>query len=315
METDCGTFPPAWNALVNGFLDWDYEDAEKRRQAQAEAEAAASEAVFQPPTEDLEMTAGAVRDWAEHNDSSADHDSEALFLQGAGFPRAVPEVLRPYGGVKLLVLDYNRLTSARGLSHLPALRCLSLRFNRISSVDWLAEFSGHSRPALEAVDLTRNSVRDLAGLAPLPSLQVLVLKENCIGPGLGSIRQLEVCESLANLDLSGNRITEGGDAAAAFADAGRNLQSLDLRGNDFCHAMRQYRRRFIVALQGLLCLDGSPVTALERAASEAWVAGGTAAEVSVRKNFHEASQSGGQGPQDDLRQFRSWALPGSDCQT
>lgn len=300
---------------MHGFVGWDYEDAEKRRQAQAEAEAAANEITWRPPTEDVPMTAQTVQEWAKHNEESdvgscgQNEHGQALLLQGVGFPCLVPGVLNSYSHVQFLALDFNRLTCFDGLEQLKSLRCLSLRHNRIVSLESLVIAAP---PGLVALDLTRNALVDLRGLQScgnLQSLKVLLLRENSLGPSLACLSGLSSCPSLVNMDLSNNNISETEDADNFFGRIFSGLQQLDLRGNEFCRAMRQYRRRFIVALPQLLDLDQKNVAAVERAASEAWASGGNSAERAVRKRFLEESGA----PELCSLSIPAWALPGATC--
>eukprot|EP00928_Gymnodinium_smaydae_P041442 TRINITY_DN28045_c0_g1_i3.p1 TRINITY_DN28045_c0_g1~~TRINITY_DN28045_c0_g1_i3.p1 ORF type:complete len:626 (-),score=142.68 TRINITY_DN28045_c0_g1_i3:289-2166(-) len=312
FESDCGVFSAAWLQatfdLAEGAAD---NDSVSNRHGDEDC---ADEAAWTPPKEDVAMTAEAVRDWAEHNAAAdvggeggaSERSPNALLLLGAGFATLVPNVLESQGGsdLRLLCLDLNRIVDLSGLPALPALRCLSLRGNRLASAAGLAR-SG-AMDALEAIDLSQNVLEDLAGLETLTALRVIKLASNRLGPGLECLKPVSQAP-LVTVDVSDNYLSETSGVAETLASLLPRVEVLDLSGNDVSLAMRQYRRRLIASLPFLAHLDRRPVPQLERLASEAWVAGGAAAETKVRQDFVDAQQ----GPVQQA--LVTWALPGSDC--
>ena len=131
-----------------------------------------------------------------------------------------------------LDVSRNQLTSLSEVSN-PALVTLNAGGNFIKELSSLPVRALAS--SLRTLMLDANQITDLAGVERLSLLTVLSLRDNQID-ALEELSRLAVCEQLAEIDLRGNPIAEGGV---------------------------QYRQQLLHVLPHLHKLDGVEVTALE----------------------------------------------------
>ncbi|CAD7939188.1 unnamed protein product [Amoebophrya sp. A120] len=118
----------------------------------------------------------------------------------------------------------------------------------------------------------------------LQRLQVLIVKENRLGPTVVEALNVGLPDGLKAVDLSSNLLQKGTLEELETALSGKaTLESLDLSNNEMKESFRQYRRRFVAAFPRLKLLDQQPIGFLERKCAEAWVVGGAEAESRVRK--------------------------------
>ena len=153
---------------------------------------------------------GTAVERAEAKDGEAAAISYGSRLEVADLSFNRIAVLRDLSHHKFLTrlnLASNALTSVRGLRGLQYLRFLDLSKNAIST---LVEEGGSD--GVGAVDglglvelrLEHNAIENLAALGSLPRLQTLTVAENQIA----SMRGLDGCPSLVELDIRSNRVSE-----------------------------------------------------------------------------------------------------------
>eukprot|EP00128_Syssomonas_multiformis_P002335 Colp12_sorted_trinity150504_noHs@15129 len=192
--------------------------------------------------------------------------------------------VRALGNLRHLRLDSNRLKTLKQLQSLP-LATLNVAFNELTSLEGLpislqsldcSNNQINSLPSdlprgLQDLNLSHNTVRDLAPLVSLTNLRTLDIASNglqtlCSLPSLPTLIDLSVannglttldnimttCPKLELLDASNNNIIELGVVEALNRLAG--LLDLDLSGNPLS-AHPQYRGEVLSKLPQLDALD------------------------------------------------------------
>jgi dynein assembly factor 1 len=234
---------------------------------------------------------------SEHGGYTQPALNDRLYLHFAGYRRI--ENLEPFTGLRALWLDSNGLSELRGLSHLAELRCLFLQQNlltRLTGLEGLAQ--------LTTLNVSSNNLTSLEGLAALPALTTLHASKNALA-GAGALLPLRACASLAHLDVGDNELPGDGDNSVlgALGEVPR-LRNLVLKGNPVCRDTKHYRKTALTALPRLRYLDDRPVFTAERAAVDAWAAGGAEAERAAIAATEEAKRSAARAGQE---RFAAWA--------
>merc|ERR1719321_1289421 len=116
-----------------------------------------------------------------------------------------------------LNLSENMLTAMPALAF-PALKKVNLAKNDITTCE---AFAGHE--GIEELDLSSNSLENLAGIANMPNLKTLSLAKNKIA----SMEGMAGLPELKSLDLSGNQLE---DLAGPWVEIA-NLTSVNISGN------------------------------------------------------------------------------------
>ncbi|GFR51360.1 hypothetical protein Agub_g13784 [Astrephomene gubernaculifera] len=161
--------------------------------------------------------------------------------------------------VEELILTNKGATDVGSLSQAVNLRSLSLAFNSLSSLSGLAPLL-----QLQSLNVSHNQLASLKGLQALSSLVNLNASHNKIV----SLAPLSGLTSLADLWLQNNAVSAPGELRVLGTLPG--LQRLAIANNSVAKALPADHLR-LVALRlcpGLKLIDGRPVEAAEREASE-----------------------------------------------
>jgi len=212
----------------------------------------------------------------EHGGYETPELNETLYLHYKGYRRI--ENLEPYINLKALWLDSNGFDTIENLDRLQYLRCLYLQRNLLTKIENLESLQN-----LVHLDLSENRIKILNGLSSLPILSTLNLAKNCLCDS-HSISHLQECPSISSIDFSNNDLN-GDDLIPIFSKL-HKLTSMNMNGNPALSDVKDFRKRVISIVKGLLYLD-RPVFEIERAGVEAWALGGRKAELKVKQEWHE----------------------------
>ena len=228
----------------------------------------------------------------EHGGYSTPSLNDTLYLHFKGYRRI--ENLEEYIGLKSLWLHSNGFGKIENISHLTELRCLFLQSNTLTRIENLKGLN-----SLVQLDLSENNITFIEGLSDLPRLTTINLSKNALKDA-SSILHLQECMALSSVDLSKNDLV-GEDIIDCLAGI-RKLANIKMTGNPVVSKVAFFRKKLIFASKTLLYLD-RPVFDAERAAVEAWVAGGTEAEVKTKKEWHQMNKDKQRQMTQD---FRDW---------
>ncbi|KAF4520779.1 hypothetical protein B566_EDAN011431 [Ephemera danica] len=135
----------------------------------------------------------------------------------------IDESLKLMPNLRKLKLDHNRLSSVKGLTHLPRLSHLSLAANNFESVDNLHTKLGN----ILSLNMAENRIKCLAGFSKLYSLERLELASNAVVE-ISEARYLSSLPCLEYLTLTGNPV------AATVDYRTRVLERVGLRASEIC---------------------------------------------------------------------------------
>ena len=202
--------------------------------------------------------------------------NDTLYLHYKGYTKI--ENLDEYVGLKALWLDSNGLQEIGNLNHLCNLRCLFLQRNlltRIQGLDGLVN--------LVQLDLSENMIQSIYSLSCLPKLSSLNISKNLLSSSK-SITHLSECKTLANVEFSHNKLE--GENVLDVLSLMRSLLSINMVGNPVVNNVSNFRKCCIGEMKLLRYLD-RPIFDEERTTVEAWVNGGSEAELEMKKYLHE----------------------------
>merc|ERR1719321_572933 len=140
-----------------------------------------------------------------------------------------------------LNLSENMLTAMPALAF-PALKKVNLAKNEIATCE---AFAGHE--GIEELDLSSNSLENLAGIANMPNVKTLSLAKNKIA----SMEGMAGLPELKSLDLSGNQLE---DLVGPWIEAA-NLTMVNISGNLLATAKPFENLRALPKLRGLSVSD------------------------------------------------------------
>lgn len=218
--------------------------------------------------------------------------NDKLYLHFRGFRRI--EHLDAYTGCKSIWLDSNGFDKIENLDALKELRCLYLSKNLIRKVEGLSSLVN-----LTILDLSYNRLTHLENLSCCPALQTLNVSYNSLST-VHSIRHLEGCQALTNIDITNNRL-ENNEEFITFLPTIPNLITLSINGNDITK-ISSFRKKMIAAMPRLCYLD-RPVEEQERLFAVAFMNGGNEAEMIARQDWKEKQN---QKRIAEMQEFRSW---------
>ena len=205
--------------------------------------------------------------------------NDKLWLQNRRWK--VVQGLEKFTGVGVLHLENNQIgpTLGPGLRHMTKLKLLNLSCNMIRTVD--VNLAANAQ--LSLLNLATNQISSFTEGGLPASLNTLTLDSNCLDRA-AAIAPLASLPNLEVLDLQRNKL-DGEDLFPLFASF-KALKVLYLQGNPIQRA-HNYRRKLVSSCASLTYLDASPVEELEKTGAAAWARGGTDAEISARRSFHE----------------------------
>jgi dynein assembly factor 1, axonemal len=219
--------------------------------------------------------------------------NEKLFLHFRGFKKI--ENLEPYTGCKAIWLDSNGFEKIENLDALCELRCLYLSKNLISRIDGLG-----SLEQLVILDLSYNRITHLENLSCCPNLQTLNLARNFLATP-DSIRHLQECKSLHNLDVTNNKLEAEEEFLTIFSGIPA-LKALSCNGNEISR-LPHFRKRLIHSMPYLGYLD-RPVDERERYIAKAFAEGGADAEKAAIESWREVQYKKKQDEMEAARLYR-----------
>jgi len=117
------------------------------------------------------------------------------------------------------------------------------------------------------LNLNKNSLRELSGLAGLVKLQTLMVAHNYL-PSALSCAALTSCPTISSLDLQDNKIEDV--EILEVLEGMPALAVLYMQGNPCVKKIRFYRKQTIGRLRGLKYLDDRPVFDDERGRCDVW---------------------------------------------
>lgn len=217
---------------------------------------------------------------------------DKLYLHFRGFKRI--ENLEPYVNCKSIWLDSNGLEVIEGLETLVELRCLFLSKNLISKMEGF-----ESLVNLTILDLSYNRLTKIENISCCPNLQSLNLSRNALSDR-SSIEHLRECVSLNTLDLTHNQL-ESEEVLSVFPEI-PSLATLSINGNEVTK-IQSFRKKMIHSLPRLGYLD-RPVEELEKLAAEAFMTGGTEAELAARDAYKLRKYEEKRKEQEDFREWQ-----------
>jgi dynein assembly factor 1, axonemal len=195
---------------------------------------------------------------------------------------------------KSIWLDSNGLEVIEGLEALVELRCLFLSKNLISKMEGF-----QSLVNLTILDLSYNRLTKIENISCCGNLQSLNLSRNALS-NRSSIEHLRECVSLNTLDLTHNQI-ESEEVLSVFPEI-PTLATLSINGNEVTK-IQSFRKRMIYSLPKLGYLD-RPIEELEKLAAEAFMTGGTEAELAAREAYKLRKFEEKKKEQADFREWQ-----------
>lgn len=176
------------------------------------------------------------------------------------------DCIEEFTDLKCLSLEFNNIPRIENLSHMTKLRTLFLKGNQIKKIEGL-----HTLVELDTLVLESNGIEMIEGLENCKKLTKLDLSKNRLS-GVESLEHLKMIPSLKMLLLKENIIPYQKEIFDFFV-ATLKVRYLELMGNTFL-GMPQYRKRMIVSIPSITWLDERGVDDKERQLAEAFLEGG-----------------------------------------
>lgn len=242
-----------------------------------------------------EMTADEVKlSCLENNGFETPELNDKIYLHFRGFKKI--ENLEAYTGCKSIWLESNGFTEIENLSALQELRCLYLSKNLIGNIKGLNDLVN-----LTILDVSYNRLASIDNLSCCVNLQTLNASHNALSSA-DSIRHLQECSSLQNIDLTSNRLQKDEDVLSVFQNMPA-LVAMSVNGNDVTK-LPTFRKKTIASMPKLGYLD-RPIDEQERCFATAFIEGGSEAETAARNKWKEDQTNKRIREQEEYRIWQS----------
>jgi hypothetical protein len=228
----------------------------------------------------------------ENNGYETAELNDKIYLHFRGFKKI--ENLEAYTGCKSIWLESNGFTEIENLSAMQELRCLYLAKNLIWSISGLNNLVN-----LTILDVSYNRLASIGNLSCCVNLQTLNASHNALS-STDSIRHLQECISLQNIDLTSNQLQKDEEVLQVFQNMPA-LVAMSVNGNDLTK-LPTFRKKTIASMPKLGYLD-RPIDEQERCFATAFMEGGSEAETAARNKWKEDATQKRLKEQED---YRTW---------